>query len=475
MKYQTPFIHLMKNSLGYFIYDVNRNKILKVPANVYLYLSNNEKSPPAQENEIFSYIEMLKDKGYLKTNRVEIPEHPVTEVYDAYLKNDLCHLTLQVTQMCNLNCKYCAYSGGYYNRVHANKWMDMEIVRKSIDFFIKHSRDSKRFAISFYGGEPLLAFDLIKESVIYALERAEGRKVMFNFTTNGTLLTEEKMNFLIEHDFIILISLDGPKEIHDKNRVFAANNKGSFDSIMKNVNMLKQNYPDFYEKNISFNSVLDPTNRFSNINDFITNSSLLEDNRFFSTVINDNYAKNEIQYSKEFNIELRYEMFKLLLHKTGWLEVTEVSPLVINYLSNIKRIAYSMNNLYQNEIGVKNHRGGPCMPGVQRLFVTVHGDFHPCERVSESSPVTKIGHIETGFDIQKAKQILNLEQKTADKCKNCWAYYYCKICVAKADDGIEISSSKISISCNWVRQQVEEELQNLCVLSELGYSPETDI
>ena len=84
------------------------------------------------------------------------------------------------------------------------------MAKKGIEYLIAHSRDSGRIGISFYGGEPLLAFDLIQDCVEYSKREAEGRRVDFHFTTNGTLLTEEKLPFLVENQFSILISLDGP-------------------------------------------------------------------------------------------------------------------------------------------------------------------------------------------------------------------------------------------------------------------------
>jgi uncharacterized protein len=107
-----PFIHLFKNSLGFFLYDVNKNKVIKIPHKMYYYLEEDtERNRLPIDKEIIDYLNKLKCSGFLKSNHVEISEHPITEIYDAYISNKMSHVTLQVTQKCNLSCNYCAYSG----------------------------------------------------------------------------------------------------------------------------------------------------------------------------------------------------------------------------------------------------------------------------------------------------------------------------------------------------------------------------
>ncbi len=471
-----PFIHLFKNSSAYYVYDVNTNKIITVSKDIYNFLSGKvADNTEGQNASIIDSINELRIQGYLKSNHVKVSEHPLTEIFEDYLCNKISHLTLQVTQMCNLRCEYCTYSGGYNNRSHSDKRMSEEIAQKAIDYLIKHSRDSvDRFGLSFYGGEPLLAFDLIKMCVRYIKERAEGRKVDFNFTTNGTLLTEEKIEFLMENDFNILVSLDGPDYIHNKNRKFANSEEGSFDILIKNLDMIKNKYPEFYKNKISFNTVLDPTNEFTCVNDFIINSEMFDKMRFSSSVISDTYAKNSIVYSSNFGEEFEYERFKLYLSKLGWLSEQEISPMLNSSFSTIKRTARSLESPKLTQMPEAYHRGGPCVPGAHKLFADVNGDFYPCERVSESSFVTKIGNIDLGIDLDKATRLLNIERFTTDLCKNCWCYYYCTICIARADDGTKISTDMIESACKGVRNSIESEFLDYCVLKELGYDIELD-
>ena len=158
------------------------------------------------------------------------------------------NVILQVTQNCNLRCEYCVYSGSYINRVHTNKRMSFETAVKTIDFLAAHSLNCNEVSIGFYGGEPLLEIELIKKAVSYAKEVFGEKKVNFNMTTNATLLNMDIADFLVQNDFNITISLDGPRNIHNKNRIFANSNKGTFDLIMENIALIREKYPFFDKK-----------------------------------------------------------------------------------------------------------------------------------------------------------------------------------------------------------------------------------
>lgn len=112
---------------------------------------------------------------------------------------------------------------------------------------MKQSVNNKQVTLSFYGGEPLLAFELIKKCVNYIKEKYHQKNVNYGLTTNGILLKDDILEFLVKEKFSILVSLDGPKWIHDTGRVLG-NNKPTYDIIMNNLMNIKDKYPEFYEK-----------------------------------------------------------------------------------------------------------------------------------------------------------------------------------------------------------------------------------
>lgn len=467
-----PFIHLLEIPYGKYVYDVNKSSVIKVPDAVYAYLEDTTSEP---DTEVREYLEDLKAQGYLKEKHVKVSEHPVTEYYHSFVKNNLGQLTLQVTQGCNLKCEYCAYSGNYFNREHTNKSMSFETAKKAIDYFISHARDSSHFAISFYGGEPLLEFELIKRCVAYADSRSEGRKVSYNFTTNGTLLTEEKIKFLVEHNFSILVSLDGPQEVHDRHRIFAGTSIGSFQKMSDNVKMLRKKYPDYFSKNISFNTVLDPEYPLKEICDFTMSDERFNTSKILSSTISNVQTKEKIHYSDQFLEEYEYEKFKVYLWKVGRLGELDIPPLMRAHFTGIKETAICFERTAQNELPDKGHRGGPCIPGVRKLFVDVDGNLFPCERVSESSEVSHIGHIDQGIDEERALKLLNIELLTSQNCRNCWAYTMCSNCFTYADDEGELSRDKQLKECQLNKMQAEERIKDYLVLNELGYRRQMDV
>jgi len=468
------YVHVFENSLGYYLFDVNTVKIVEIPRYFYEDLCNNFYNIEKWCLESLEYLESMKSKGLMGTQHVEKSEHPLTEYMEDLVNNKISHITLQVTQNCNLRCEYCIYSGEYANRSHSDERMSSEVMRGAVDYLIKHSRDVENIAISFYGGEPLLEFELIRECVQYALDSGEGRIIKFNFTTNGTLLTPEKLEFLVENDFVITISLDGPEEVHDKHRKFAYSSTGSFHRVMKNLENIYKTYPEYYRSNIMFNTVIDPMNSFKLVSKFVSKNIFLRSANISSTVIDDTYATRKIEYGNEFEEEFQYEAFKVFLWKVGWLSEEQISPLLSSYYTSVKTMAKIIETTKRDSIPCEFHRGGPCVPGIQRLFITTKGELFPCERVSESSQLARIGDLRGGLNINLMKKVLNVEKLTSEKCRSCFAYYFCIACIAHLDDGEKISVDKLAAKCRGIKETADAELSDYIVMKELGYKWELD-
>lgn len=174
---------------------------------------------------------------------------------------NLPQLVFEVTDACNLKCKYCAY-GEFYGDFdkREDKMLPVSKAIQLIDYLNQYwnsdqNTSAKSFMyVSFYGGEPLMNFSFIKEIVKYVETRLDcpRRIFLFSMTTNAILL-HKYMDFLVEHDFRVLVSLDGNKK-NDSYRVDHKGN-GSFDRVVRNVDLLREKYPEFFEKNVNFNSV----------------------------------------------------------------------------------------------------------------------------------------------------------------------------------------------------------------------------
>lgn len=378
-------------------------------------------------------------------------------------------LVLQVTQKCNLRCSYCVYSGDYKNRNHSQKEMSWETAKEAVDYLYGHSMSSEDIYISFYGGEPLLMFRLIKEVVEYVKREYCQRTVHFNLTTNGTLFTPEIVQYFIKNNIQIMFSLDGPKEVHDKNRIFAGSNRGSFEKLRDSMKMIYSMDRKYYKKNVSFNTVLDPQNELRTIYEFLDKDRLISKNLSRISVLNDNYTDKQCEFSGEFVEEQEYEYFKCFLSKLKRINEKFVARAVKEEFDNEMREIKQHEEKMQEEISKVNHHSGPCIPGAKKIFVTAEGNICPCERVSEISEVSKIGDIKKGIDKNKVLNLLNIERYSQDRCKDCWAYQHCTICIACADDTKNISNKEIEKHCWKVRGGFEEAMKNYCTLKELGY------
>jgi uncharacterized protein len=468
-----PFVHLFNTHGGNYIYDVNTNMFLKVPKHVYDYLNaqlHNRVDKPDETNEVAAadIIKRMKEDGFLSIKRPSEIVHPYDGTLEYQLKKKLRLVTLQVTQQCNLRCAYCAYSGSYMNREHSNKKMSIETAKKGIDFLINNSKDSDRIGIGFYGGEPLLEFKLIKQCIEYAKERAEGKDLSLTATVNGTLLSENIVEYFEEHGLNLLISLDGPRQIHDKNRKFSNNSCGSFDMVIDKLEMIKEKFPNYFKSNITFNSVLDMENDFSCVNEFFTNYETVKDSMFTSQIVSDRYSKNKVVAREEFISGMYYEYFKLYLSKLGRLDKKHVSRIVENEYSATKE-AFMKGRRHEKCLPDKCHPSGPCVPGATRLFIDIYGNLFPCERVSETSEIMKIGHIDTGFDIDKVRKLLNIGKLTENNCKQCWTFRYCALCATSVDNLNEFSPGNRLSLCARMRDTIEYDFKDYCTLKELGY------
>ncbi len=465
MKENRPFAHLFRTAGGYYIYDVTKNVIIKTQRKDWNFIRDVQSGTCNFENGNNLITKMLED-GFLSSNRITEMVHPADDTLLYYLDRKINMITLQVTQQCNLRCDYCVYSGGYENRAHSKKRMDFDIAKRSIDFYIEHSADSEFINIGFYGGEPLIEFELIKKCISYIESISEGKTLLFTMTTNGTLLKEEIVQFLEEHGVSIRISLDGPKEVHDSSRKFAFNNCGTFDKVIENVNMIKDKFPEFYKK-LAFSTVLDQKNDLTCISQFFTDYDTVKNVSLFAAQIVDNYAKNSVDETEDFQCKIGYEHFKVLLSKVTSFDDKYISKVVAYDYDNLKR---TYKHLKATEgLPKKIHPGGPCIPGAQRLFVNVEGDLFPCERVNECSDIMKIGSISTGFNLDKIRTLLNVGKLSENKCKNCWAFRFCTLCCANADSGDGLSGDKKTSKCNSVRNTAESNLKDICTLKENNF------
>lgn len=442
-----PIVFFYRTLYGAYLYSANLDAISQISDNTYYELERafrgcvDDKIKLEKNPE----IDVLIRRGFFSERRVEELYHPQVEIMRDFSERALPSITLQVTQNCNLRCRYCIYSEkiNQGQRSHSPRRMKLETSLKAIDFLYEHSIDSETVNIGFYGGEPLLEFDLIKKVVSYADERFRGRKHTFSITTNATLLDLEKYTYMDSHDFSITISMDGDRETHNRNRIFSHSQIGSFDAIIQNIQKIEERFPDVAKK-ISISAVVDANSPLRWSQDL--------DNEYERYLENTNAGiaetddPNEDTFSPEFSEMYQYICFIDLRRYYKNIKSKHKIPPICRQQFNYMQRDFSMlgGNGALPKIGAPS---GPCMPGLFRLFVDVDGNFLPCERVSEQSSIMRIGSLEKGFLFDKMAELLNFS-KDHEKCKICPAFRHCGICAKFCDDGDALSKSAYEKACH---------------------------
>lgn len=464
-----PFIHLFRTPKNHYFFDVNRNENIRIEKETYEYLEKTLKDEIIEENvnkKIEQELKMLKQDGYLSEKRIKEIKHPGTDLLETYLNRKMKMLIIQLTQNCNLRCEYCPYTfNDGIDRVHKNITIDFETIKKALLIFRENSIDNDEVLISFYGGEPLMEFNLIKETVNYCKDIFQGKSISFSLTTNGTLFTQEVMFFFEEENFSLLLSLDGPKDSNDKNRKFVNNDKSVFDKVMSNLKIIEKEYPKLF-KNISINMVIDPTVDFENYVFLFREYQILDDISIRVSILEDYTTDNRFKSTEAFNKSYRELERKYFTYVFNNDEIVDKKFTEAMFSAKYQELLSDLDK--SNGLGDIGCPSGPCIPGIQRLMVDVKGKFYPCERISESNEFNIIGDVENGIIIDKVKKILNIAQYNKVQCKTCFAFRECGFCVKnyqKQTDEIEVSNDE----CEKNRVNFHYKLIDMQIIKENKY------
>jgi len=411
---------------NYVLYNPIVNKFFTITYEAYQHLSNikNKDSNFYSEKTDLYSVKLIKDLSLDKSFSQAIYMDTKQQL-EYKLNHHQRQLVLEMTKACNFRCKYCILSDIYQNNdQYLGGEMSIDTMKKSIDFFLKRTSDVDSITVSFYGGEPLLRFDAIKHCVDYAKKHALGKNLSFSMTTNGSVLTEEIIDFLADNDFKILISLDGPEEIHDMNRIFQ-NGKKTYSLIDKNINYIRNNYPDFFKKNIQFHAVI-AFPQFTNevIGFFRENYS----NNFGYAYVEPGFDNEKFKNKYQINMEYS-KKYSLVNH------INETKKKMIEDIEFEDNITYLFDGEIARVFKLKPREqndsfwpGGTCDIGSRRIFVDVNGNIFPCEKISYSNGENCIGHIEKGFDVPKICQTISEYEKTCVSCQTCWCAHLCRRC-----------------------------------------------
>ena len=319
-------------------------------------------------------------------------------------------LVLNLTNQCNLSCQYCYEFGEDKVATPEGKpkFMDFETAQSSVDFLLEQSAGRRTVHITFFGGETLMNFPLLKKVVTYANERAaaQGRSIDFSLTTNATLLTPAIIEFLSENRIGVTVSMDGPAELHDKLRVFS-NGRGSYDIIAPRVRALIQNHrtrPITARVTLT-NGVTDVVKIFRHLKNDLGFHEV-----GFAPVTT---SPDRLYAINERGMDDVLSQFHVLADE--YLEFA-----LRGEMHGFSNVSDTLSELCQ---GVnKSH---PCGAALGLVGVGPSGDIAPCHRFVDSD-THALGHISTGINREKQKDFLQRGHINSKyDCHTCWARPLC--------------------------------------------------
>ena len=332
-------------------------------------------------------------------------------------KPSLSQLVIEVTQNCNMRCKYCIY-GEYYlgERNYSSAVISRDAAFKAIKYFLDNPGHPEP-NITFFGGEPLLNQNLIEDCLKYA--RQINPKTKFFMTTNGLLLNPISFDFIRRYQIEVGVSLDGPKDIHDSCRVLPCG-EGSFDVIEENIAKLYQIDSDYLKNHFRLLITLTDITNLKAISDFLRRNRLFNN---FSVTIN-KVRTTGLRKSKEFNGQMpEYEQIKSILN--GYVrnykkDILESVSAEHAYFSPLLALISKRKALKEKFSFTK-----VCVLGDLRLFVDVNGNFRICEK-TDRLPI--IGNVNRGIDWDLIDSMKRDFLSTYGPCRSCWAINVCNVC-----------------------------------------------
>lgn len=395
-----------------------------------------EKYTTIPQNEIEECYEQVK--GLKEAGKLFVPDtfEPMAGKLKEKTSGVVKALCLHVAHTCNLNCSYCFASQGNYHGDRAV--MSFEVGKRALDFLVENSGTRHNLEVDFFGGEPLMNFQVVKDLVAYArsIEKEKGKNFRFTLTTNGVLVDEDVIEWANKECSNVVLSLDGRKEIHDRYRVDYAGN-GSWEKIVPKFQEFvdKRGGKDYYMRGT-----------FTHQNpDFLKDIQQMLDLGFTELSMEPVVAAPEDASAlTEEDLAIVCEQYE------------ELAKLMLKRDEEGKPFTF-----YHYMIDLS---GGPCIykrisgcgSGTEYMAVTPWGDLYPCHQfVGEER--FKLGNIWDGVtNTQIQQEFASCNVYAHSECRDCWARLYCSGgCAANAYHATGSVTGVYEYGCKLFRKRME--------------------
>ncbi len=316
----------------------------------------------------------LQRKVEIVNYRPTFETHSLKEKKKGYLGV----LLLEVTEQCNLRCSYCIYSKEYpHERNETHRSMSFETAKKSIDEIVPQSNGS--MLIGFYGGEPMLNMKLVKKVMNYARTSFPSENLTFSITSNF-VYADRYIPEIVDNEMYVNVSLDGPKEIHDRARKTKAG-EPTYDKIVSNLEKLEEYSPGYADSHIFILSTCEDPNEMPDIVNYF------DARDYFVTNINSVDSRGKITTPKKVSSR---KVANSLMNEFRARILRDEDPKMFRrcFDKDLKVMAIKDGGVMPEKLMLN----GSCYPGKTRLFVDVDGNYHPCERFGSRLKIGSAGN-----------------------------------------------------------------------------------
>ncbi len=383
--------------------------------------------------ECYRQITVLKDANKLFTPDTFSPMANALKEKTSGVVKALC---LHIAHTCNLNCSYCFASQGKYQGERG--LMSLEVGKRALDFLIENSKGRRNLEVDFFGGEPLMNFDVVKELVSYARQREKetGKNFRFTLTTNGVLIDDDVIDFANREMSNVVLSLDGRKEVHDRFRV-DYNGKGSWEKIVPKFQKMVEarNGKNYYMRGTF-------------------------------THHNPDFVKDIEEMLRLGFTELSMEPVVCAPDDPSALTEEDL-PIALEQYEKLAELMQERRNdgkpftFYHYMIDLK---GGPCIykrvsgcgSGTEYMAVTPWGDLYPCHQFVGDEKFL-LGNVWDGVNNSKIQnEFLACNVYSRPECADCWAKLYCSGgCAANAYHATGSINGIYEYGCKLFRKRME--------------------
>lgn len=412
-------IHQFQNNGFFIIMDVNSGAVHVVDEAAYELLGLLDKNSETMEESCPPFVLEAMSGRYGRQMVLEIYDELLglyhagqlfskddyAQFANMMVRSPLKAMCLHVSHDCNLRCKYCFAGQGVYGG--EKKIMSAEVAKAAIDFLIENSKGRHNLELDFFGGEPLMNFDVVKQTVEYgrSLEKKHNKLFRFTITTNGVLLNDEVSEFLNKEMKNVVLSLDGRREINDAMRPNAGG-RGSYDTIVPK-------YQRFVELRGDKEYYIRGTYTKNNLDfaqDVLHMAGLGFDQLSVEPVISDPSLPFSIREEDLPRVFEEYDkLAKIILEK-------KKKGHCFNFF-------HFMIDLDQGPCAIKRLRGCGC--GNEYAAVDPDGNVFPCHQFV-GHPEWRMGSVLTGeYNLEMKDRFAHSTVYDKEQCLNCWAKFYC--------------------------------------------------